>query len=161
MPDTPLPAIPYRAPGAGPNDGGESVDLFIETLPTAKVRAAGVAAMIAGAGMTLTALQVLMLARNPAILLLYGVPTVCLALAYFTVSWGIVGSRMWVVALAFVAIPIACVVSLVVLFTVSLVGLIDGILAIVLLALISSAVRDVRRMASARARLAALPESAG
>src|SRR5437016_11220324 len=34
-------ATPYREPGAPPNDDGESVELYIETLPTPAVRAAG------------------------------------------------------------------------------------------------------------------------
>jgi hypothetical protein len=147
---------PYVAPGApvGPDAiQGDSTDVYIETLPSPSVRAAGGAALLTGIAMLFMVTRFLLAdASGPAALVVMGVLAL-LAVVEFGVAWGVTGARSGWIYAGFVAAPFVGLMSLLVLATGSFAGMAGMSLALVDLVLLSLSFGKVRRMGRARAQM--------
>lgn len=131
-------------------------DPELDVLPTGRVRAAGVAAIIAGVAFLFIGIQFGLFAASPvpvAVLAVEGV-IVAIACAYFLVAWGLSSGHAWSAA---AAVGLSVVGALVVAYLFFVSGAVSCVLAgspvtfSFVLSVIS--VRDVLRMARARSAL--------
>jgi hypothetical protein len=146
---------PYSAPTApiAPGLPTDETDLYIETLPNAAVRVAGIAAVLTGVVMLFCCMRFLLSGAEGFVVLGLEATFVLVALAEFAVGWGVTGGRTPFVILGFVAAPLVGILSLFVLVTGALIGMFGGSLALLDLVLLGLAFSKVRRMAIARAEM--------
>jgi hypothetical protein len=139
---------PHAPPG--PTDGA---DLYIETLPSPIVRAAGIAAMVTGITMLFACVRFFMSgAEGRSVLVAEGL-LVVMAAVEFAVAWGVTGGRTALVFVGFAAAPVVGLLALFVLFTGAFVGSFGASLAMLDIVLLALALSKVRRMAVARSQM--------
>jgi hypothetical protein len=148
---------PYAAPTkpSEPSYGdADTVDIFVDMLPTPHVRAAGVAAILTGVAMLFVCLQLVMGARG-AIALLLEVLVCAVGVGHFVVAWGIASGRGWT-AIAGMLQSIFAGLLLMVTFVLSgaLSCLMAGAAALVTLILLAINLGAIRKMGRARAAMA-------
>lgn len=88
---------PYAAPTkpTEPSYGdADTVDIFVDTLPTPPVRAAGVAAILTGVAMLFVVMQ-LVLGAHGRVAYVLEVLVCSLGCGHFVVAWGIASGRGW------------------------------------------------------------------
>jgi hypothetical protein len=88
---------PYAAPQqpSAPSYGNaDTTDIFVDTLATPRVRAAGIAAIITGVATLFVCLQLVIATRGPVALALEAVMA-AIGVAHFGVAWGIASGRAW------------------------------------------------------------------
>jgi CHASE2 domain-containing sensor protein len=148
---------PYAAPKADltrdPHAGKDSADLFIETLPSPVLRAAGVAWLVTGIlNLFLAFRMILSLVATPVALLLEA-SHVAVGLVAFAVGAGLMRGRR-VASLAGLALtPFTLGLSAFALVTGSLAGLFGVVLTFVSIALTLATLKEVGRIGEARRAL--------
>ena len=88
---------PYAAPTkpTQPSYGdADTADIFVDMLPTPAVRAAGVAAILAGVAMLFVVMQ-LILGAHGRVAYVLEVLVCAIGCGHFAVAWGIAGGRGW------------------------------------------------------------------
>jgi hypothetical protein len=149
---------PYAAPSTESGDArptGDDVDLYMATLPSDRVRAAGISSLVAGVSTLLMAVQTAMVhARSTTGMALAGI-LVALAFAFFGTARGIAnGKLVWlIVGIATGLATGLC--SLVVLLAVSFVGMVGGLVVFVTITLLALSFGEVQKMSRARRQLRA------
>jgi hypothetical protein len=143
---------PYSAPNApiAPGLPTDGTDLYIETLPNAMVRMAGVAAVLTGVAMLFCCMRFVLSGAEGFLVLGLEATFVVVAIAEFAVGWGVTGGRTTLAILGFVVAPIVGILSLFVLVTGAFIGMFAGSLALLDLVLLGLAFSKVRRMGIAR-----------
>jgi len=146
---------PYAAPTApiAPGLPTDGTDLYIETLPNAAVRMAGVAAVLTGVAMLFCCMRFILSGAEGFIVLGLEATFVLVAIAEFAIGWGVTGGRTPFVVLGFVVAPMVGLLSLFVLVTGALIGMFGGSLALLDLVLLGLCFSKVRRMGIARAEM--------
>jgi hypothetical protein len=150
---------PYAAPqqpGAPSYGNADATDIFVDTLPTPRVRAAGVAAIITGVATLFVCLQLVLATRGPVALALQGMMA-AIGLAYFGVAWGVASGRVWT---AVGGMLLAVFSGLLLAFTFLMSGALSCLMAaaggLVTLVFLATNLGAIRKMGRARA---ALPKS--
>lgn len=153
------PNNPYVAPlsvTADPLAGADAVGLYEQTLAPAGVRAAGIAAMIAGFATLLATLQTAAVYRMNATLAAFVALQLAVAVGHFTASRGVLRARGWAAVVGVAACAVGGLTSVIVLLMVSFVGMITGLTAVATFLLLVTNFGPIWRMDQARRRLAKL-----
>lgn len=90
-------ANPYAAPQKRSElsyGNADTTDIFVDTLPTPQVRAAGMAAIVTGVATLFVCLQLVINTRGTVALVLEAV-TAAIGVAHFGVAWGVARGRAW------------------------------------------------------------------
>jgi hypothetical protein len=152
---------PYAAPGAASDAiPGDTTDVYIETLPSPVVRAAGGAALLTGIAMLFCCVRFVVAGASGPVALVIEGTLVFLALLEFGVGWGVTGARSGWIYAGFAAVPFVGIASLFVLATGAFAGMAGMSLAIVDLVLLCLGFSKVRRMGRARVQMKRMNQQA-
>lgn len=149
---------PYAPPGGGgggdaAHDAGDTGDLFVRTLPSPALRAAGMCAVVTGILLLFMCFRFLLAGVTGTFVALTEVAMVAGGILELLVAWGVTGGRIGTWFLGIALTPVVGLLSLVTLLTGSFAGGFGGMMCIANVALLAVSFGDVRRIGAARAAL--------
>jgi hypothetical protein len=147
---------PYAAPRK-PNEpsygNADTTDLFVDTLATPQVRAAGMAAIVTGVATLFVCFQLVINTRGPVAMLLEAL-TAAIGVAHFGIAWGVTRGRAWMAICGMLlAVFSGLLLGATFLMTGGFSCLIAGTGALVTLVFLAVNLGTIRKMGRARAAM--------